>query len=43
MIEEGRKAPAFTLQADDGHEVSLADFRGRRVILFFYPKASTPG
>jgi peroxiredoxin Q/BCP len=43
MIEEGKKAPAFTLPADDGSEVSLADFSGRHVILFFFPKADTPG
>jgi peroxiredoxin Q/BCP len=43
MIEEGKKAPAFTLKADDGRDVSLSDFKGRRVVLFFFPKADTPG
>ena len=43
MIETGKKAPGFTLKADDGTDVSLADFHGRPVVLFFYPKASTPG
>jgi len=43
MIDVGKKAPAFTLKADDGSEVSLKDFSGRRVILFFFPKADTPG
>ena len=43
MIEAGMKAPAFTLPADDGSEVSLSDLAGRHVVLFFYPKADTPG
>lgn len=43
MIEAGKKAPDFTLKADDGKDVSLSDFHGRTVILFFYPKADTPG
>jgi peroxiredoxin Q/BCP len=43
MIAEGKKAPAFTLMADDGKVVSLSDFSGRPVVLFFYPKADTPG
>ncbi len=43
MLEMGDKAPGFTLMADDGREVSLSDFRGQRVVLYFYPKASTPG
>lgn len=38
-----RPAPDFTLTADDGSRVSLSDFRGQRVILYFYPKADTPG
>jgi thioredoxin-dependent peroxiredoxin len=37
------KAPEFLLNADDGKEVSLNDFRGKRVLLFFFPKANTPG
>jgi thioredoxin-dependent peroxiredoxin len=43
MIEEGKAAPDFTLQADDGSEVSLSGLRGHTVVLFFYPKADTPG
>ena len=43
MLHPGDKAPDFTLTADDGRTVSLADFRGRRVVLFFYPKDDTPG
>ena len=43
MLEVGDTAPDFTLTADDGSEVSLSDFRGRKVVLYFYPKADTPG
>ena len=43
MLEEGMLAPEFTLTADDGSQVSLSDFRGRKLILYFYPKADTPG
>jgi peroxiredoxin Q/BCP len=43
MIEAGEQAPAFTLPNQDGEEVSLADFAGRTVVLYFYPKADTPG
>jgi len=39
----GTKAPAFTLPSDDGGTVSLADFKGRKLILYFYPRADTPG
>jgi len=42
-IEEGKAAPAFTLPDQDGNKVSLADFRGRDVIVYFYPKDDTPG
>lgn len=42
-IEEGKKAPAFTLMADDGKKVKLADFKGKPVVLYFYPKDDTPG
>jgi len=43
MLRVGDKAPAFTLTSDEGKEVSLADYKGKRVLLYFYPKASTPG
>ena len=43
MIEEGKKAPAFTLVADDGKKVSLSSFEGKNVVLYFYPKDNTPG
>ncbi len=43
MLEKGTKAPAFTLQDKDGSTVSLSDFAGRKVVLYFYPKDSTPG
>jgi len=42
-LKEGDPAPAFTLPADDGSMVSLADFPGKTVVLYFFPKASTPG
>jgi thioredoxin-dependent peroxiredoxin len=37
------KAPEFTLPDENGNPVSLAQFRGKTVVLFFYPKANTPG
>lgn len=43
MLEKGATAPDFTVRAHDGTTVSLADLRGRKVILWFYPKADTPG
>lgn len=43
MLEIGMKAPDFTLQDKDGREVSLSDFIGKRVVLYFYPKDNTPG
>jgi peroxiredoxin Q/BCP len=43
MLTEGDKAPSFNVTADDGEKVSLADYRGKNVVLFFYPKANTPG
>lgn len=42
-LEEGNKAPAFTLLDQDGNKVKLADFKGQKVILYFFPAASTPG
>lgn len=43
MLEAGMKAPDFTLQDQDGKEVSLSDFRGRKVVLYFYSKDNTAG
>jgi thioredoxin-dependent peroxiredoxin len=43
MIEPGHEAPDFTLPDQDGEDVSLSGLRGRRVVLYFYPKADTPG
>jgi peroxiredoxin Q/BCP len=43
MIAAGEKAPPFTLPNQDGDEVSLSDFAGRTLVLYFYPKANTPG
>ena len=43
MLKEGTKAPAFTLPDKDGNEVSLQDFLGHKVVVYFYPKDSTPG
>ena len=42
-LSPGDAAPDFTLTSDDGGEVSLADLRGRKVIVYFYPAAMTPG
>ncbi|MBF6418435.1 thioredoxin-dependent thiol peroxidase [Nocardia farcinica] len=42
-LAPGDLAPAFTLPDVDGNEVSLADYRGRKVVVYFYPAASTPG
>jgi peroxiredoxin Q/BCP len=43
VIEQGQQAPDFELPNQDGGAVKLSDFRGRSVVLYFYPKASTPG
>jgi len=43
MVSEGQEAPDFTLKADDGRKVSLGDYRGKNVVLYFYPKDGTPG
>lgn len=43
ILKVGQRAPEFTAKADDGKEVSLKDFRGKNVVLYFFPKASTPG
>jgi peroxiredoxin Q/BCP len=42
-VEEGSKAPAFTLASDSGSKVKLADLKGKPVVLYFYPKDDTPG
>jgi peroxiredoxin Q/BCP len=42
-LSEGAKAPAFRLPRDGGDSVSLSDFKGRKLVLFFYPRADTPG
>ena len=43
MLKIGDKAPGFTLSDQDGNMISLSDFKTKKVILWFYPKASTPG
>ena len=43
MLAVGTQAPAFTLPDKDGNSVSLSDFLGKKVVLYFYPKDSTPG
>ena len=43
MLQVGDKAPNFTLNDQEGNLVSLADFQGKRVVLYFYPKDNTPG
>jgi peroxiredoxin Q/BCP len=42
-LKPGDKAPAFTLETDSGEKVSLKDFHGKKVVLYFYPKDMTPG
>lgn len=43
MINEGQKAPDFTANDQDGNKISLSQFAGKKVVLYFYPKDSTPG
>lgn len=43
MLEAGNKAPEFTLADKDGREVSLSDYKGKKVVLYFYPRDNTPG
>ncbi len=43
MLEVGTKAPEFTLPDKDGNSISLTDFAGKKVVLYFYPKDNTPG
>jgi len=42
-VEEGKSAPAFTLEDENGEKVALKDYRGKDVIVYFYPKDDTPG
>ena len=43
MLKEGTKAPAYTLPYESGNPVSLSDFTGKKVVVYFYPKDNTPG
>lgn len=43
MLKAGDKAPEFHLRTDESKEISLGDCQGKRVVLFFFPKANTPG
>lgn len=43
MLQEGKKAPSFSLESSDGGKVSLKDFAGKKLVLYFYPKDNTPG
>ena len=43
MLQPGTDAPDFTLPDQDGNPVTLSQFKGKRIVLFFYPKANTPG
>ncbi|WP_417213493.1 thioredoxin-dependent thiol peroxidase [Bizionia sp.] len=42
-LKPGDKAPDFTAKDEDGNSISLSDYKGKKLVLFFYPKASTPG
>ena len=43
LLEINTKAPDFTLPNQDGNMISLSDYKGKKIVLWFYPKASTPG
>lgn len=43
MLQIGSEAPGFTLKDKDGNDVSLADYRGKKVVVYFYPRDNTPG
>jgi peroxiredoxin len=43
VVSEGEIAPDFTLQTDEGSQISLSDYKGKTVVLYFYPKDETPG
>jgi peroxiredoxin Q/BCP len=42
-LKPGDVAPKFSLESDEGKEITLADYRGKNVVLYFFPKALTPG
>ncbi len=42
-LKVGHKAPDFTLESGDGKKIKLSDFKGRKVVLYFYPRDNTPG
>jgi peroxiredoxin Q/BCP len=42
-LKKGDRAPAFELEDQNGRRVKLADFKGRKLLVYFYPKADTPG
>ena len=42
-LRAGERAPEFRVPGDDGKEIALADYRGKNVVLYFFPKAMTPG
>ena len=43
MLNVGDKAPNFTLPSDSGEKMSLKDFAGKKLVIYFFPKADTPG
>jgi thioredoxin-dependent peroxiredoxin len=43
VLKKGDKAPGFSVTADTGQTISLSDYRGKNLVLYFYPKANTPG
>ncbi len=43
MLEQGEKAPDFSAKDQQGNTVSLSDYKGKRIVLYFYPKDNTPG
>jgi peroxiredoxin Q/BCP len=43
LIQEGTTAPDFNVTDEEGKDTRLADYRGQKIVLFFYPKADTPG
>ncbi|MGH4139036.1 thioredoxin-dependent thiol peroxidase [Clostridium sp.] len=43
MLKEGEQAPNFTLKSEQGQDITLSDFKGKKIVLYFYPKDDTPG